>query len=68
MPKETETEYNFKIDIKEMNNLIENQKVTVKDANKIVSRCVNVLIHYQQMKSSRDNWRSKYEELKNGIK
>lgn len=50
--------------IGEMNQLIENQKFTVGDAQKYLERYFNILRKMEQLTISRDIWRRKFERLK----
>ena len=61
----TQTQINFEIEIKNMMALIDTQRVTVKDAKHLVLRSINLLEHFKQRGISRDNWRKKFEDLKN---
>jgi hypothetical protein len=51
--------------LKKMERLIEQQKFTIKDANKFLKRYFNVYRKMEDLEKSRDNWRKKYEKLKN---
>lgn len=65
MSKKTETQTNFEQEIHKMMALIENQEVKVKDAKHLIMRSVNLLERYNEIKISRDKWRTKAKLPKN---
>lgn len=66
--EKTATEHNFEIEISDMMKLIDSQSVTVKDAKHLVSRSINLLVRYQEMKASRDNHKIKRAEAESKLK
>ena len=50
--------------IKKMELLISNQKFSVGDAQKFLSRYFNICRKMEDLEKSRDNWRFKYFQLK----
>jgi len=50
--------------IKKIESLISKQMFSVKDAQHLLTRYFNIYRKMEQLEKSRDNWKSKYLELK----
>jgi len=61
-PSVAEIEIKEEIDI--MAGIIETTLITVTDAKKLSAAACKVLMKCEELRKSRDNWRTKYEELK----
>ena len=51
-------------EIHKMNQKIEQNRITTTDALYLVGKAHKVLIKCEELRKSRDNWRDKYEKLK----
>lgn len=61
----SEIEKNLIIDYKNMQKLIENQQFKVKDANDFLMKFYNIIRKIQDLETSRNLWKEKYNNLKN---
>ena len=68
MSKESLVEKKMKEMIILCNDIIDDSYLRTQDARKIVDLMEKGLAKCQELRISRDKWRAKYEELKNGNK
>ncbi len=61
-----ETKERFEDCLKEGYNLLSKNKLTIGEGTKLLDLCENMLLRYKEVRTSRDNWRKKFEDLKNG--
>jgi len=59
----TETEERFEQQLKKLDKKIGESKVIFNDAQDIYNLCCNLLIHYQNIRKSREQWKEKYRDL-----
>lgn len=60
----TETQQRFEEKLKEFSKKLNTSILTFKDGVDMYDLSVNLLLRYEQIIISRDNWKSKYEKLK----
>lgn len=60
----TETQQRFEEKLKEFRKKLNTSILTFKDGVDMYDLSVNLLLRYEQIKKSRDIWKSKYEKLK----
>lgn len=53
--------------LKEAEDIIDDNYLTTQDAKKILDYNYKLLPLCKRLRESRDNWRNKYEEVKNGV-
>ena len=63
--QKTETEERFEEVLKRLEETLDDGKMTFRDGRLLVDISHNLLLRYLEIKESRDNWRSKYYNLKN---
>lgn len=63
----TEVEKRMDAVMDEAQELINNCKFTVRDAERLLTLCNNILIHYKQIRDARDNWKIRYMKLKKEV-
>lgn len=62
----TETEKRIQKDIEESMELLAMQKMTVNDGYKLIDTMQNFLLRYEEIRKSRDEWKRRFMEKKNG--
>lgn len=63
----TETQTRFEDALKEFDKKLTYSTLTVKDGMELFKLADNMLMRYEEINKSRDNWKEKYLKLKNGI-
>lgn len=64
MNNKTETQQRFEEKLKEFRKKLNTSILTFKDGVDMYDLSVNLLLRYEEIKKSRDNWKSKCEKLK----
>lgn len=65
--KMTDTKDLFKEELKDFKKKLDASELSYKDGIKLFNRAYNLFLRYEQIRTSRDKWRKKYEELKQSI-
>jgi len=63
--KKSAVEIQAKNLIKECNDIVDDSYLTTRDARKIIDLMGKMLEKVEELRKSRDNWRTKFERLKN---
>lgn len=61
----TETQTRYEEIIKQMRDKVAQTNVSVSDAEKLIALSEKLLQAYEEIRKSRDNWRNKYQIIKN---
>lgn len=64
MKKKTETTIRFETHLKEFENKLGNSELRFKDGVSLLRLSENLLLRYEEIRKSRDNWKSGYYEIK----
>jgi len=67
MAKRSDILIELEENVGKMEDLIRKQKFNVIDAQKFLMRYLNIYRKMEQLIISRDLWKKKYQELKNGV-
>lgn len=62
--KKTETTIRFEDRLKKFNYNLNNSKLKYKDGVSLLRLSENLLLRYEEIRKSRDNWKDKYNKLK----
>ena len=63
----TETQDRFEYELKRLNNKMNDSQLVFKDAIEIINLANNLLLRYEEIRISRDEWKTKYQTLKRRI-
>lgn len=64
----TDTQERFKDVLKKFDQKLTYATLTAKDGIDMYALADNLLMRYEEVRKSRDKWKSKFEELKKGIR
>lgn len=62
---ETETQERFEKQLHQFNNKLNQSKLVFNDGWELLNLANNLLLRYEEIRKSRDKWKTKYQELKN---
>ena len=63
--KKSEIEIEMERLLKKGENIIDDKYLTTREAREVLDYCYKILSKCEELRKSRDNWRNKYEKLKN---
>lgn len=63
----TDTKDLFEEGLKDFKKKLDASELSYEDGIKLFNRAYNLFLRYEQIRTSRDKWRKKYEELKQSI-
>ena len=66
--KKSDHEYRIEEELRKCENILDDGSLTFKDGRELLDIVYKMLIAFQDLKKSRDRWRTKYEELRDDNK